>query len=202
MKRTLLSAIAISGLATGAFAQGLELNNAGNTGNISATSNGQVYNKNGTLFNGNSYDVGATVWFGTSSSSLAVYGSYYPNFNGSGQYTGVTTGQFTLGATGARVVPSGGVAGGTIWVELQLWDYDSPLATGTYTGYAAAAAALDPVGTIIFQQQLDNPGGSPPTPPTGFTGMPSVTLIAVPEPATFALAGLGIASLLAFRRRS
>ncbi len=204
MKRKILSGIIGVGLATCALGQGLELNNAGNTGSITATSNGQLYNADATPFNGNSYDVGLTVLFGTSSSSLTPYNTYYPgDANGSGSFTGVTTGQFSVGPIGATVLPPGGVDGGTIWVELQIWDYDSPLATsgGHAQTYAAALAGLDPVGTVLFQQVLSNPTGIPPTPATGFTDMPSLTLQAVPEPATFALAGLGIASLLAFRRR-
>ncbi len=56
---------------------------------------------------------------------------------------------------------------------------------------------------VIFQNPTSNPGGC--TARAGvrnLTGMPSVVLTTVPEPTTFAIAGLGIASLLAFRRRN
>jgi len=57
--------------------------------------------------------------------------------------------------------------------------------------------------TLHFQNGTGNPNGVPtPTPPAtldGWTG--PITLNPVPEPSTFALAGLGAAALLLFRRR-
>lgn len=213
MKLKILSAIAISGLATGAFGQQLLLDNGHNTAGIGATSGGLVFEQ-GTATGGaaelfNSFganaglnDVGVTVSFGTSSSSLSVFGTYTPATDAKG-YTGTGNGIFQLGAAGLPVTPVGAVAGGAIWVELQLWDYDTPGIGVAAQSYADALTGNAYVGTVLFQQTgLSNPVGSPPTPAPDLTGMPSITLMQqVPEPATFALAGLGLASLLAFRRR-
>jgi len=49
---------------------------------------------------------------------------------------------------------------------------------------------------------LGNPAAQPPTTAPGLDGWTSpITLTIVPEPSTIALAGLGVASLLLFRRR-
>jgi hypothetical protein len=79
-----------------------------------------------------------------------------------------------------------------------------------WTGSAATFdAALAASGTFFGQSPMFTTGTGDPTatPPgtatslkTTFTGM--VLAPVVPEPATFALAGLGLAALLVFRRRS
>ena len=53
-------------------------------------------------------------------------------------------------------------------------------------------------GTILITFQLD---GSGPTPYTDTLDIDNLELTMVPEPATFALAGLGAAALLVFRRK-
>ena len=202
MKQTILSAIAVIGLATGAVGQQLILDDGSNSGagGTAATSSGLVYNANGTLFDGLHYNVGVTVWLGLTSSSLAVYQTFTPATDSKG-YTGLDVGQFQLGTPQAYItVPGATGSTGSAWVELQMWDYDSPLSSGTYADYASAVLGNDPHATVIFSNPL-SANGPPPTPPSELNGMPAVVL-QVPEPATFALAGLGIASLLAFRRRS
>lgn len=204
MKQTILSAIAVIGLATGAFGQQLILDNLSGNGSSSATSLGLVYEKVGattTVFDGNSYNLGVTVLLGTSVGSLTTIGTYTPLTDSKG-YTGAATGQFQLGAGGAAITVPGAAAGQVAFVQLLIWDYDSPNSTGTYSSYAAAVAGGDYTASVTFQNGTSNPSAGPPVPPPDFTGMPSVTLMNVPEPTTFAIAGLGIASLLAFRRRS
>ncbi|MGD0745242.1 MAG: PEP-CTERM sorting domain-containing protein [Verrucomicrobiota bacterium] len=209
MKLKILSAIAIMGLATCAFGQGLLLGNAGNTalvGGSSATSGGLLYNANGTTFNGNLYDVGVTVSYGaansTAAGSLTAFNTYFPGSAsnaGNNPYTGLGNGTFYV--VGSSVTLPGATAGGSIWIELQMWDYNSPLAHGTFSTYAAAYGH-SPTADVLFDQTgLANPTGSPPTNPAYLSAMPSIVLMVVPEPATFALVGLGVASLLAFRRR-
>lgn len=68
---------------------------------------------------------------------------------------------------------------------------------GQYATYDAAAAASRNTGWSAFQNIAST---APPT-PSEFTAFPSFTVGVVPEPSTFALAGLGAAALLLFRRR-
>jgi hypothetical protein len=77
--------------------------------------------------------------------------------------------------------------------------------TGAFTTYEAAyASGTSFLGVSAIDTTVTgNPGTTPPGTavslrPT-FTG---ITLAPIPEPTTFALAGLGLAALLVFRRRS
>ena len=198
--------MAIAGLATCAFGQGIVLDNLGNSAaSSSATSGGLLWEKVGAstaLFDGYNYNIGATVMAGSSAGSLSLIGTYYPGNNGGNPFTGADVGKFQLGAAGAPVSISGVAPGGAVFLQIQFWDYSSPNATGTFTSYAAALAGLDPTAVVSFSNGSGGPGTSPPSTPVELTGMPAVILSSVPEPATMALAGLGIASLLAFRRRS
>ena len=123
-----------------------------------------------------------------------------------------TNGSVTVVATASSV--NGG------WVYNGANSFSDPYTTGgnTYTVYAIGwlanngattpqqAAALDePVGwSTAFSYTTGNPSGLPPTPPDAFNQKVSPFGVAgiVPEPGTIALAGMGIASLLAFRRRN
>jgi len=59
------------------------------------------------------------------------------------------------------------------------------------------------VGTgPVFQNATGNPNAIPPTPPSTLDGWTSpIQQFITPEPSTFALAGLGVATLLIFRLR-
>jgi len=90
--------------------------------------------------------------------------------------------------------------GGAYTVYVIGWD-----ATAGATPQAAAASGYAAVGwSVPFSYTTGNNAGSPPTSPQIFSS--SVTPFGigpqgVPEPGTLALAGTGLASLLAFRRR-
>jgi hypothetical protein len=71
---------------------------------------------------------------------------------------------------------------------------------GNATSYATAVTK----GTATYNQRLADPSVSPPPTTPSLVDMPSIVLSGaapVPEPSTFALAGLGAAALLIFRRR-
>lgn len=83
---------------------------------------------------------------------------------------------------------------------IQVWD-------PAYASYAAAVAANGATGFInwdenIPQDFIDGTVGFVPTVSGGFNHLPGNIIVAqVPEPSTMALAGLGAAALLIFRRR-
>jgi hypothetical protein len=204
MKQKILSAMLITGLATCAFGQGVVLDNTVNSGNVTATSNGLIFEKIGAstvLFDGANYNLGITLLGGSSVGTLAPIVTDTPATDPLG-YTGSGPGQFVAENDATYNIPGVG-AGGTAVLEIQFWVYDGPTATGTYSTYAQAVAGLDPVAQVTFNQTTGGPGTTPPSPASLLTLLPSVTLTAapVPDPTTFAIAGLGIASLLAVRRR-
>jgi hypothetical protein len=101
--------------------------------------------------------------------------------------TGASAGYFFGGVLG---IPGTSAAGGQlVTVQVVAWN--------TATGASWAAATERGAGNL-FQVTLG--GGT--TPPPFFTAMTAFNLTTtIPEPSTFALAGLGAASLLLFRRR-
>jgi len=104
----------------------------------------------------------------------------------------------TATATLNNVLPDAPVAS----IEMVAWDNSS----GLYPTWAQASVAwannLIAAGRSA-EFNLSNIGGTTFTPPniTGPGLLTSFNVYTVPEPATFALAGLGAAALLIFRRR-
>jgi hypothetical protein len=88
------------------------------------------------------------------------------------------------GATGAFQVRA--------WTSASGATYDAAVASGS--GFAGK--------TAVFEQPTGNPTATPPGTPAFLTGWNTPLIVTpIPEPATIALAGLGVASLLIFRRR-
>ena len=105
-----------------------------------------------------------------------------------------------------------GVAGGAnAEVMVVGWTGDYPDWNTAYTAYPDHMVMLARSGDILSGGALawvngtGNPGGSPPSPPvalvTGALGYNGLVFYRIPEPSTFALAGLGAAMLMIFRRR-
>ena len=106
--------------------------------------------------------------------------------------TGAAAGYLNVGSAAARLIPDVNW-GGSAQVQVVGW-------YGNYTSYAEAIAANAPVG-VSPAFTLTLPSG--PTDPNvaNLVGLQSFTIGGVPEPSTFALAGLGAAALVIFRRR-
>jgi len=112
-----------------------------------------------------------------------------------------SNGRFSVGS---MTLGNDAGAGTSVWLMAVAW---SGASAGAATKYADLGSALaDPTAYLgvstVFSLVSGNPNGTPSTTPTSTAGIfPGVTLIPVPEPTTIALAGLGAASLLLFRRR-
>jgi hypothetical protein len=118
------------------------------------------------------------------------------------------SGNTTLGAAAVPdiTIPVGilPTAGGAVTVQLRAW-WAGP-GGNTYQTFGAALASGNAQmrlggSPLLFLASTGNPTSQPPGTPAFLTGLSGFQLVAVPEPTSFALAGLGMASLLIFRRR-
>jgi hypothetical protein len=214
MKKIIATILAVGGLAAYVNAQGTFTIDSGLNGGDGATptstSGGLVF-LNGVLDIGT--DINLAVFWGTSAGTTTTALNIDPG--GSGGYWSLTindttgasagsapgAGDITDYANGAILDPNGNsyavptqAAGTTVWLEIEGW-------TGTATSYNAvtsSGATAGLRGTSIFSETLVS-NSTVPQPDVHTMG--SLNLTAVPEPTTLALAGLGGAALLAFRRR-
>jgi hypothetical protein len=143
--------------------------------------------------------LGVSAHYTSMSAFLAANTAWSENATAS--ITSLSAGQFNGGG-----VTLAGIAGGA------QADYFILGWTGNYANFDAAltAARLDNSVSFLGQTAVittltGNPSLTPPGSATAltdtFTGMTLAPLV-VPEPTSFALAGLGLAALLAFRRRN
>jgi len=213
MKKTLLT-LGLVALSVAAFAQGRVnvLNDAGSQ--VILTSNGalamsadqgllgQPIGNTTPLPSGRTLMVG--LYGGTSQNSLFLYSTWL--MNGAVPAGSIPATHVILNAnaaTGAPAIP--GIATGTPigastpWFQVMIWDssfasYSAAFNAGAYHG-AGAEFQLNPSPSSIAYTGTTPPGANS----TWVDGPISIGL--VPEPSTFALAGLGAAAMLIFRRR-
>lgn len=199
MKLKVIAAVIMAGgMATAAFGQGILANNTANNGGISATTGGQVFVE-GVIFDGTTYNLGVTISGGPDAGSLAPIGlGTYTFATDPKGYTGDSPGHFALG-NGVLTVPGLAPGASSATIKLDIW-FDG--VSGLFANYGAAFAGGGKVGSITWVNAVGNPLANPPAPPAALDQMPSVNLVIAPEPSTLALAGLGVASLLLFRRRN
>jgi hypothetical protein len=183
MKKLILTAALGLAFVTGASAQG--------TLNFSSASAGAVFrtsNSLGALAAGATYE--ADLWYGaqgSAESALTELG--LPSYFQTGAQAGFFTGTGPSITGGARTIP--GFAGGTaITAQVRVWNATSGATydTSSETGKSA-----------LFSITLT----TAPATPVNLTGLngQNIQLTNIPEPATVAMAGLGLAGLMIFRRR-
>lgn len=100
-------------------------------------------------------------------------------------------------ATLSNVLPGAPVA----TLMMVAWDNKGGLYQNWDQAKVAWEAGLTRAGTSAPFNVLAIGGGDPPNPAPALTGLTSFNIYLIPEPSTFALAGLGAAALMIFRRR-
>ena len=99
------------------------------------------------------------------------------------------TGYFTGGQRTIDTIAGGAAA----VVQVRAWN--------AAAGATWDAAQLSPIGIAGRSSLFTINLATPPATPANLVGLTSFALVSVPEPSSFALAGLGAAALLIFRRR-
>ena len=179
MKKTILSAVTLMGLSAAVYGQSVFFDNTGGGGLVmGAAASDQI---SGAIMGG---PVGSNLV-----PVIALTGGALLNLGGGLVYD----------PSGLSYVIPGVAANAQASLHLQFW-------VGTDTTYAAAAAGGKLVADSPIYTNPTGGGGTPASiPPSAMAGMPNLTLAPVgviPEPSTLALAGLGAAALLMYRRRT
>jgi len=183
MKKILASLIMVA-MTAAAFAQGTV---TFNTVNLANTTLGQTFLPGGTTGPGATY-VGQLYWSDSSAGSYVAAGTPQTFSAANPQYI----------ADGSVSVPAHD-GGATVWFQMRVWNS----AAGASYEAALGSQALVAYGTTAVKSRvlggLDSDGN--PFAPASFNTFANLTLTPVPEPSTIALAGLGAAALMIFRRR-
>lgn len=198
MKKTLLTLAAIAVSAATIYAQGrVGFDNLGTLNAITITTDPAfaVVGQGAPGANvGANYSV-QLLWAAGTYTDMGLFLAAGPQSSGPVAFFGATGGSPTTDGAGlfdGGVVAMGG-PGGAYTMMARAW-YNN----GQYSTYSAATGAGANTGTSTL---LTLNVTEPPTPAL-FANFASYTVAGVvPEPSTFVLAGLGIASLLLFRRR-
>jgi len=204
----LLVGLATAGIAASTFGQGQVnfLNGSTSLVQINTTPSAQTP----TYVNAPTSVYGTSIQLFYSTNSAAPTASSAGNNFSTAGWTAVgnlgsaiaSNGRFSVGVT---AIPNS--VGVNIWLEAIGWSGAAAGAATTYTTVAAAVAdSTTEIGaTGVWQQLTGNPNTTPPGTPvatsTFMNAIGNINLTTVPEPTTIALAGLGSAALLLFRRK-
>jgi len=202
MKKLILSVTALAACSVGAYAQGTVTFDGSSNVNPSPTapSSGLVF-INGVV--DTKTDINAELLYSTTPGgtfspvvTLLLSSSNVPTTPTLGQIASATS-DITFDANGTLLDTSGQtyqfptIASSTaVYFEVEGW-------LGNSSSYPPAGSVAE--GTSgVFSGILS--GQNPPY--LNVIGMPALNLVAVPEPSTLAMAGVGLASMLMFRRRN
>jgi hypothetical protein len=202
MKKLVLTAVTVIGFSASMLGQSqITIDNTQGAGNNHASSLGLFFNADGTVFTGATINAVLMGGNGSAGNVIAsLTGANAMISGGGGVYLDSTFGTYD--------VP--GVAnGGTATLSLSAWrgaanSYASASTTDKFYAWNSGIAGYVDASAFTFTSPTGG-GGAPPGPPkSALDGMPAMQLGAaiVPEPSTLALAGLGAAALLAYRRRN
>jgi len=209
MKKLIVSALAVAGLALSSYGQGVIYFDGTDNSNpsLNATSDGQVFINS--VLDAGTQDINAALLMYNPSTSAYVtvvtlllssstttgttaFGTIQPA-SGDITFLGGSLGNGPFDNSGNGYAETFVSAGSTGTFEVQGW-------LGAYSSYAAANTAGQAVGwTGSFTETMQSSIGGANT----IENMPALNLLtSIPEPTTMALAGLGALSLLIVRRRS
>jgi len=210
MKKYLVT-LAITALATSAFAQGTVVFNNNSSGLVKQWTSAS----DPTLISVPKLGGSVTLFAAAPGASLNPLGTvgaggYTANYANLAAFLAANTGWAQIATTGILPIAAGQYNGGTQTIAGGAGanaQYFVVGWTGAFASYdAAMAAGSGFIGvSSVFATTTGNPTTVPPGTPVSlnstFTGMTLATVSSVPEPSTFALAGLGAAALMIFRRR-
>jgi hypothetical protein len=197
MKKLILSISAVAGLTMAGNAQQVLFvdDNAANPISTDVTISGVVStaDENATLLVGTTAgnvttDVVTLLLSGATASATTALGTTQP---AAGDVS-------SLGLVADQTANTYKVAAGTAYYQIELW-------SGTqYSSYAAALAGGGVVAGASPVLAFDNApaSGAPAVEEDLPSSINLIPISAVPEPSTYAMAGVGLASMLIFRRRN
>jgi hypothetical protein len=203
MKKLAILSLAAVGLSAGAFAQGsVNLDDSGISPGVALTTAGNYYT--GT-FGLSVYVLNGAVPGNINNLSGVNASGAFANMISAGYilektFTGLTMSNPGVFSLSEVHMPDVSPAGSTTTIALVAWT-----GSGATFGTAVGVVGGPMGGTITFANPtVDYTQQPAPTPPdlTGWNALGKDLIMSqVPEPSTFALAGLGAAALMAIRRR-